>query len=173
VFRKNAPGSLSNWAFTIAGAVYIGFSSSHFVRLRLVGQGMSWVALALLSTWICDSGAYFVGCAVGKHKFFPKISPKKTWEGAIAGLFSGVIATVLLGYLLLDLGIGWGIILGMLLVLGATFGDLAESVIKRQVGVKDASELIPGHGGMLDRVDSLLFVVPLVFYFQKLAGPFL
>ncbi|GAG19092.1 unnamed protein product, partial [marine sediment metagenome] len=83
------------------------------------------------------------------------------------GFVSGLVATVLLGRFLLDLAVGWGIVLGVLLVLAATFGDLAESVIKRQVGVKDSSNLIPGHGGMLDRVDSLLFVAPIVYYFAS------
>ena len=167
VFHGNAQGSLAKWALTIAGAVYIGFSISHFVRLRAVEEGMWWVVVALLGTWICDSGAYFVGRAVGKTAFFPRISPKKTWEGASGGFVSGLVATVLLGRFLLDLAVGWGMVLGVLLVLGATFGDLAESVIKRQVGVKDSSNLIPGHGGMLDRVDSLLFVAPIVYYFAS------
>ncbi|HUV95555.1 MAG TPA: phosphatidate cytidylyltransferase [Anaerolineae bacterium] len=167
VFYGNAQGSLANWALTIAGAIYIGFSISHFVRLRAVDRGMWWVAVALLGTWICDSGAYFVGRAAGKTPFFPQISPKKTWEGAAGGFVCGLAAAVLLGRFLLGLAVGWGIVLGVLLVFGATFGDLAESVIKRQVGVKDSSNLIPGHGGMLDRVDSLLFVAPIVYCFAS------
>ena len=111
-----------------------------------------------------------MGKAYGKRPFFPRISPKKTWEGAIAGLVTGVITVVLLGHFMLGLSIGWGVLLGVLLVLAATFGDLAESVIKRQVGVKDSGALIPGHGGVLDRVDSLLFVVPLVYYFATILG---
>ena len=170
VFQGNAPGSLVNWALTIAGGVYVGFSIGHFVKLRAMDNGMYWLALALLGTWICDSGAYFVGKAYGKRPFFPRISPKKTWEGAIAGLVTGVITVVLLGHFMLGLSIGWGVLLGVLLVLAATFGDLAESVIKRQVGVKDSGALIPGHGGVLDRVDSLLFVVPLVYYFATILG---
>jgi len=167
VFRRNAPGSLNNWSLAVAGAVYIGFSISYFVRLRAMEQGLWWVALALLGTWICDSGAYFVGCALGKTGFSSQISPKKTWEGAVGGFIAGVVATVLLGRFLLGLPLGWGLVLGVLLVVAATFGDLAESVIKRQVGVKDSGSLIPGHGGMLDRVDSLLFVVPVVYYFAR------
>ncbi len=167
VFRGNAPGALVNWGLTIAGGVYIGLSLSHFVRLRAMDRGFLWLLLALLGTWICDTGAYFVGKGLGRHRFFPKVSPKKTLEGAIGGLISGVVAVVLLGYYMLGLGVGWGIVLGLLVVFGATFGDLAESVIKRQVGVKDSSNLIPGHGGMLDRIDSLLLAVPLVYYFAS------
>ncbi len=170
VFRGNAPNSLINWALTIAGGIYVGFSISHFVRLRAIDRGMYWLILALLGTWICDSGAYFGGRAMGKTKFFPKISPKKTWEGAIAGFVFGTVAVVLLGHFMLGLEIGWGLVLGLLLVLGATFGDLAESVIKRQTGVKDSGNLIPGHGGMLDRIDSLLFVAPIVYYFATALG---
>ncbi len=127
-----------------------------------------WLAIALLGTWICDTGAYFVGRAWGKHRFFPQISPKKTLEGAIGGFVTGVIAVALLGYGLVRLNIAVGLILGVLIVLAATFGDLAESVIKRQVGVKDSGQIIPGHGGMLDRLDSLMFVTPLVYCFAQI-----
>ena len=168
VFHGNRPGSANDWALTIAGAVYIGYAVSFFLRLRASEQGLYWIIVALLGTWICDTGAYFVGSTIGKRKLCPKISPKKTWEGAIGGLVSGVLAVVLLSWWLLDLAIGWGLLLGVAVVLAATFGDLAESVIKRQVGIKDSGKLIPGHGGMLDRVDSLLFVVPIVYAVARL-----
>lgn len=170
VFRANAPGSLLNWALALAGGIYVGLPLGFFIRLRALHEGLEWLVLALLGTWICDSAAYFVGRAMGKHKFFPKISPKKTWEGAISGLFFGIIAVVVLGHWLLDLHIGEGFILGVVIVLGATFGDLSESLVKRQVGVKDSGALIPGHGGMLDRIDSLLFVVPLTYFFATILG---
>jgi phosphatidate cytidylyltransferase len=164
VFRGNAPGSLQSWALALAGGLYVGLSLSFFPRLRALDLGIYWVIIALLGTWTSDSGAYFVGRAFGRHPFFPKISPKKTLEGAVGGLVSGVALVAPMARWLLGLGWGWGILLGIVLVFGATFGDLSESVIKRQVGVKDSSGLIPGHGGMLDRLDSLLFVVPLVYY---------
>ena len=163
VFHDNVPGSLASWALTVAGGIYIGFSLSYFIRLCAIEQGMYWLILALLGTWICDSGAYFVGRSFGKRKLAPKISPKKTWEGAIGGFVTGILAVVLLGYFMLDVSMGYGFILGVFVVAAATLGDLAESVIKRQVGVKDSGALIPGHGGMLDRIDSLLFVVPTVY----------
>lgn len=170
VFRANGAGSLTGWGLTVAGGVYLGYSLAHLVRLRGGPDGALWVALALLGTWITDTGAYFVGRTVGRRPFFPKISPKKTLEGAIGGLVTGVVAVTLLGAWWLDLSAVNGALLGALLALGATFGDLAESVLKRQVGIKDSGNLIPGHGGMLDRVDSLLFVVPIVYYYTVALG---
>lgn len=163
VFSGNAPNALLRWALTLAGALYLGYLPGLFLRLRALDNGINWLIVALLGTWICDSAAYFVGRAWGKRKFAPNISPKKTWEGAIAGFVVGIVAVVLLATWLLDLSIGWSLLAGAVLVFGATVGDLAESVIKRQVGVKDSGSLIPGHGGALDRIDSLLFVVPLMY----------
>jgi phosphatidate cytidylyltransferase len=167
VFRGNAPGSLESWALTVVGGLYIGLPLSCVARLRALDGGMMWLTLALVSTWISDSGAYFVGVNLGKRRFFPKISPKKTLEGAIGGWITAELAVMLLGRWWVGLPWGQGLLLGALLFLAATLGDLAESVIKRQVGVKDSGHLIPGHGGMLDRVDSLLFVVPMVYYFAR------
>ena len=168
VLSRNAPGSLLCWALTVSGALYVGYPIGYVIRLRSLEQGLPWLALALLSTWISDSGAYFVGRAVGRRKLCRSISPHKTWEGAVAGLTSGVLAVILLGRLLLNLGWLGGSILGIVLVIAATLGDLSVSVIKRQTGVKDSSHLIPGHGGMLDRLDSLIFVVPIVYYFATI-----
>jgi len=164
VFRGNAPGSLRNWSLIVSGGIYIGLLS-YAVRLRALDGGFRWLLLALGSTWVCDTAAYCVGSMWGKHSFFPRISPSKTWEGTIAGIVFGVGSVAFLGHSLLDLGWPWGFLLGILVVLGAIFGDLAESVIKRQLGAKDSGRLIPGHGGVLDRMDSLLFVMPIVYYF--------
>jgi len=163
VFAGNVPNALVRWALVMAACLYLGYLPGTFLRLRALDNGTYWLVVALLGTWICDSAAYFVGRSLGKTKLCPNISPKKTWEGAIAGLVGGVLTVVGLGCWLLDLSIGWGLVAGVVLVFGATVGDLAESVIKRQVGVKDSGNLIPGHGGMLDRIDSLLFVLPLMY----------
>ncbi len=173
VWRGNREGALATWATSAAGVIYIGGSLAYVVRLRGMEPGLGWLALALVSTWISDTGAYFVGITWGKHRFFPAISPKKTLEGALGGLISGVVAVMLLGAWWVDLAPLPGLALGVLLVFAATFGDLAESIIKRQVGVKDSGSLIPGHGGMLDRVDSLLVVVPVVYLFVTGLGPLL
>lgn len=164
VFQANRPGSLVGWGLTISGAVYVGWLAQHFVALRSFQRGLSWILLTFAITWICDSAAYFVGSWKGKRPFFPKISPKKTLEGGIAGVIAGTIAGLVAGSMM---SLPWyhALALGALGSLGSTFGDLGESVIKRQVGAKDSSSLIPGHGGMLDRIDSLLFNTTLVFYY--------
>jgi len=160
-----------SWALTLGAALWLGWLISHFVLLRDlspafgIGIGTRWMVLVFLVTWINDSAAYFVGKAIGKHPCCPYLSPKKTWEGTIGGWIGGVAATMLLGYWLVDLPWLHGLGLGALVATVAPFGDLAKSMIKRQMGVKDFSALIPGHGGMFDRVDSLLFVAPVIYYY--------
>lgn len=159
------PEPATDWALTFGGAAYLGLCLGHFLLLRGLPDGFRWLAVAILATWINDTAAYFVGSLWGRHKLWVRLSPKKTWEGLIGGL----AVTVLLGLWpfadWLGLGPGWGALLGALVGVVATFGDLAESMWKRQSGLKDSGHLIPGHGGMLDRIDSLLFVVPTVYYF--------
>ncbi len=118
------------------------------------------------SIWLCDSAAYFAGRAFGRHKLFPRVSPNKTWEGAVAGVVFAVAGFVaaralVLPYLALHSAVVCGLIVGIF----GQLGDLAESLLKRDAGVKDSSSLIPGHGGVLDRFDSLMFVAPLVFFY--------
>ena len=126
-----------------------------------------WTVLSVVvALWTCDTAAYFVGSAVGKHKLFPSVSPGKTWEGAVAG-FLGAVAVMVLGrelflpYLTLTDGILLGVIVGTI----GQMGDLIESKFKRDAGIKDSSALIPGHGGMYDRFDSLVFVAPFVYLY--------
>jgi len=172
LFREHSPAPMVDWALTVAGGVYLGWLMGHFLLLRAAPEGLLWIALALLSTWICDSGAYLVGVSLGRHRLWPRISPKKSWEGAIAGWISGVVLTAVIAALL-DLGWSHGTAIGALVGIVGPFGDLAVSMLKRQVGAKDSSDglsphhLIPGHGGMLDRIDSLLFVVPVVYYYVR------
>lgn len=164
LFQAHSPTPMADWALTLSGGMYLGWLMGHFLLLRAASGGLRWLALALLSTWICDSGAYFIGLWLGRHKLWPRISPKKTWEGAVGGGISGVVLTALVASLL---GLGWphGVLIGALVAIVAPFGDLAVSMLKREVGAKDSSHLIPGHGGMLDRIDSLLFTVPVVYYY--------
>lgn len=165
-----------SWALTLSAALWPGWLLSHLVLLRDLspawglGIGTRWLALVFLATWINDTAAYLVGKAVGRHPCAPYLSPQKTWEGTVGGWLGGVAATVLLGRWLVALPWGHGLALGALLATAAPLGDLAKSMVKRQMGVKDFSALIPGHGGMFDRIDSLLFVAPVVYYYATLLG---
>ncbi len=127
----------------------------------------------LASIWICDSAAYFIGRAFGKHKIAKLISPNKSWEGGIAGLIAAIAAWLIARSYIggfeqvsLSTAIAMGIIAGAF----GQIGDFAESMLKRDAGVKDSSTLIPGHGGVLDRIDSILFVAPLVYLYLQIFG---
>jgi len=167
--RGNTSGALSGWAHTIAGSLYVGLPMGLIVRLRNLDNGLYWVLLVCIGTWMCDTASLFVGKAWGHRPFFPSISPSKTWEGAIGGEIVGAILVTACSMLLpTQLPLALALALGVSLPAVAIFGDLAESLIKRQIGVKDSGRLIPGHGGMLDRIDSLLFAGPMVYAFVML-----
>lgn len=163
------PAPTADWALTLAGALYIGWGLGHLISLRELANGMAWVWLALIATWSADSFAYFVGRSLGKHKLWPRLSPKKTWEGFIGGIAGGVIGAAIV-MAIFKLPLTSALIAGAIVAIVALFGDLSISMMKRHVGVKDSSNLIPGHGGFLDRADSLLFVSPVVYYFAVWSG---
>jgi len=124
------------------------------------GGGLAWFLLALFITWLSDTFAYLVGRTWGKHKLIPRVSPNKTVEGAIGGLAAAAITAVICdAWFGMDIGVGPAIVVGLVLGAAGQIGDLSESMLKRMRGVKDSSNLIPGHGGMLDRIDSLVFVI--------------
>jgi len=159
-------GAFLGWAWTMAGILYIGWLLSYFVALRGLDDGRDWVFLALFTTFGSDTTAFFVGRALGKHHLAPHISPGKTWEGAIAGVFGAIIVSLVLVNLLnLPLGYGGTILLGLLVSVFGQLGDLVESLLKRNMGVKDSGRLIPGHGGFLDRIDSVVFTGIVVYYY--------
>ena len=156
-----------NWAWMLAGILYMGWMLSYYVALRRLDQGAELVFLVLLSTFACDTAALFVGRAWGKHHMAPTISPGKTWEGAIGGFIAALAAAVVL-YTLFDisnLDYTYTILIGCLIGVFAQLGDLAESKLKRRAGVKDSGTLIPGHGGILDRIDSLVFTGIIAYYY--------
>lgn len=160
----------SNWAINIASALYLGFMLSHFVTLRERASGLEWVIFAFAMTWTGDTFAYFVGVSLGKHKLWPRISPKKSWEGLAGEIVSCLIAGPLLGPCLVGIDVWQGLLIGFLVAVLGTFGDLAVSLLKRMARIKDSSRLIPGHGGMLDRLDSLMFTFPVVTYFALIVA---
>jgi phosphatidate cytidylyltransferase len=155
----------TSWAMTVASIAYLGLLLSTFVMLRERTNGFWWVLLAFSLTWIIDAVAYFVGRAFGRHKWWPRLSPKKTWEGLIGGSVAGIVAAPLLGAWWLHLDPWWCLLLGLLAAVAAPLGDLSVSLFKRMAQAKDSGNLIPGHGGLLDRMDSLLFVFPMVTFF--------
>ena len=159
-----------NWAINVASALYLGFMLSHFVTLRELPSGMQWVIFAFGMTWIGDTSAYFVGRSIGRHKLWPRISPKKTWEGLAGEIVACMIAGPLLGAWLVGINVWQGLLIGVLVAILGTFGDFAVSLIKRMAGAKDSGALIPGHGGVLDRLDSLMFTFPLITYFALLVA---
>jgi phosphatidate cytidylyltransferase len=159
-----------DWSLTFATALYLGILLSHFILLRERSEGFWWVFVAGGLTWIYDAAAYFVGSAFGKHKLWPRISPKKSWEGLIGASVITLIAGVVGGPWLL--GITWwqGLALGALIAVADPFGDFVVSLFKRQAHLKDAGRLLPGHGGLLDRLDSLMFTLPLAYYFTLIVA---
>jgi phosphatidate cytidylyltransferase len=164
VLRDKSFSRLENWLLPIGGALYIGWMGGHLLLLRALPRGAYLLFAVLAMTMLADTGAFFVGRAWGKHRLAPQISPKKTWEGLIGGTVVAVIG----GSVLLVLGgMNWvhGVALGLLLSTLPVFGDLGVSMIKRQVGVKDSGNLIPGHGGAFDRVDSLLITGAIGYYY--------
>jgi phosphatidate cytidylyltransferase len=162
--QKQAP--MSTWMATGMGALYIGTMLGQGLALRQLPNGLWWAYLALALTWMNDSAAYFVGVSFGRHKLWPRLSPKKTWEGTVAGWVTAAIVGAV--WIMITPLAGthsplFGAFVGLLAGILALFGDLSISTLKRQVGVKDTGHIFPGHGGLLDRLDSLLFVVPFVY----------
>jgi phosphatidate cytidylyltransferase len=174
VRRKTLDGSLVDWALTMAVPFYLGWPLSFFLRLRgdQIGPstGFWWVLVVLLGVWVFDSAAFFTGRFLGRHKLAALVSPSKTWEGVIGGIIGG-IAVTLLTTRPLNIPFYHAIILGLLISVAGQVGDLAESLIKRQTHVKDSSHLIPGHGGVLDRIDSQLFAVIVAYLYVSWAFP--
>ncbi|MBN1367657.1 MAG: phosphatidate cytidylyltransferase [Dehalococcoidales bacterium] len=173
VFRKNKEQAFTGWVWTVGGILFLGWLLSHWVALRGPLDGRNWVFLGLLVTFTSDSAAYLIGRKWGKHYLAPAISPKKTWEGAYAGIGGAVIVSLL--FLIptpLQLPFNWwqAIILGILVSVFGQLGDLAKSLFKRNMGVKDSSNMIPGHGGFLDRIDSIAFAGVVVYYYVMISG---
>lgn len=172
LYRSPREEAFHSWSWTVAGVLYIGWMLSYWLNLRFLDDRGIWVYLAMLTTFANDTGAFFVGRALGKHPLAPAISPNKTWEGALGGLLSAIAAAIIVSAILnlfspFYVEYWQLIILGFLISLFAQFGDLLESLLKRNMGVKDSGKLLLGHGGVLDRLDSLIFVGAIVYYYVK------
>lgn len=161
--RDRAP---VDFAVTVAGLVYLGWVGSYLLDLRQLAQGGWWLMLVLPIVWAADTGAYSIGSAYGRHKMAPRLSPKKSWEGYIAGVFTSILVGAFFSYAfsalgpqpLLDLVTPFqGGVLGLVIGALAPIGDLGESMFKRQGGLKDSSNVFPGHGGFFDRIDSWIW----------------
>jgi phosphatidate cytidylyltransferase len=192
VLRNNMQGALSAAAGSAFGVLYLAMTLALLIPLRHDSHQSVLIIFILFSVWSGDTAAYYVGRNFGRHRLAPIVSPKKTWEGAIASVLASVAVAWLVFHFQADISswfvqphsrfytpllsparhIGWGhiVCIGVITNVAAQFGDLFESALKRGANVKDSGTLLPGHGGMLDRIDALLFAIPVVWYYANLTG---
>ncbi|WP_010269469.1 phosphatidate cytidylyltransferase [Paenibacillus senegalensis] len=166
VVSKNRT-TIEHAAFTFIGLIYIGFGFHYMIFSRNVEEGLYWTLLIFVCIWAADSGAYFSGRIFGRRKLWPQISPNKTVEGAIGGIALSIIAAI--GFAIYNpelLSAGYAILLGAVISVVGQAGDLIQSAYKRVKNIKDTGQLLPGHGGVLDRTDSWLIVFPFVYLFS-------
>jgi len=175
IFRGHSHTAILNTTTTVFGVMYVGWLSCHLIYIRMIPSsfdslseqdGVGMLLLAFVIPWFCDTSAYFTGKAIGRHKLIPHISAGKTIEGSVGGIIGTVVGLIALRSAFFSfLTPIHCIIMGGIGSIIAQIGDLAESLMKRDAGVKDSSRLIPGHGGVLDRFDSVLFAAPFVYYY--------
>lgn len=170
LFRGRQP-YIANVATTVLGMIYCGWFPLHLLFLRNLesarfDDGLGFVVMMFTAVLLTDTGCYYAGTHLGKHKLAPVISPNKTIEGSIGGIICAVIGAIVVGYFI---GLEWymSAIAGLLCTIFAQIGDLSESLIKRDAGVKDSGDILPGHGGFLDRCDSFILTIPVMYYFCK------
>lgn len=163
---RQLPDAGRHFGVCLSGLLYVPLLMSVLPLLKKEGFE-HWITLSLCIAFFSDTVAYFFGRAFGKHKLYEAVSPKKTWQGAFGGVLGSLIATVGVGamWLVPELAIGHAVALGVLANICGQAGDLVESMLKRTYGVKDSSNLLPGHGGMLDRIDAMVYVAPVVYYY--------
>ena len=175
IIRPGESKAFINWLWTIGGILYIGWLLGHLVALRGVVDGRNWLFLVILANAASDTFAFFIGRSFGRHHLAPLISPKKTWEGALAGVAGAMVLSLLFttpqifsasNPLYIESLLPWQApLIGILISVFGQLGDLTESLLKRRAGVKDSGKLLPGHGGILDRLDSILFAGVVVYYY--------
>lgn len=169
VLFKGRQPYIANVATTVLGMVYCGWFPLHLIFLRNLEcsrfhDGLAFVVMMFIAVLLTDTGCYYAGTHLGKHKLAPVISPNKTVEGSIGGIICAVLGTMVIGWYI-GLEWYWSLCAGLLCTLFAQIGDLSESLIKRDAGVKDSGDSLPGHGGFLDRCDSFIFTIPVMYYF--------
>jgi len=158
-------GVVKQLGWLLSGFIYLPFLLGHAFLLRTIPYGKQWIFMLLIVVMACDSMAYFVGRKLGRRKLYPLVSPNKSVEGALGGIAGAVVGVYLAKFLFLPIiGLIDGLVIAVVISIAGQVGDLFESLLKRSCGVKDSGTMIPGHGGLLDRLDSLLFVFPLVYY---------
>lgn len=170
-YERGRDQAATDFSITVTGMLYLGWVGAYFISLRQLPDGKEWLLLVLSAVWSADTGAYLIGSRFGRHALSPRLSPKKTWEGYLAGIVTGILGTTLVGYLWsLEMGADpiitaqRGALMGLMMGVFPTLGDLGASMVKRQVGAKDSGKLLPGHGGMFDRIDSWLWAAVLGYY---------
>ncbi len=172
-FEKGGNSSAVDFNITLGGILYLGWLGSYLISLRSLPDGLWWFLLVLPAIWFADGAAYFTGSHFGKHKMSPRVSPKKSWEGYLGGIAAGALSSLLLASLwhLRAPGVTplKGFILGLVVSSLSPLGDLGESMLKRGFGVKDSSKLLPGHGGVMDRIDSWLWAAVIGYYLILIA----
>ncbi|MDP6349700.1 MAG: phosphatidate cytidylyltransferase [Chloroflexota bacterium] len=169
--RASVAGTRARLLASVGAAIYVGGLAAALPAIRDLPEGLRWVVFLLAVVWAYDICAYAVGMTVGRHLFEPRLSPRKTWEGVGGGLAGALLAGGLMS-LLLDASLWLLLAAAAATAIAAQAGDLFESALKRRAGVKDSGRLVPGHGGILDRIDSLLFAGPVVFAFATFSsGP--
>lgn len=173
-YEKGDSQAALSFAMHLAGSLYLGWLGAYFISIRQLPNGGFWTLVTFVIIWLIDMCAYLIGVRWGKHKFSPRLSPKKTWEGFAAGVAGGVLAGVLLSLILRrwlpEFYIYKGLLLGLVIGVITPIGDVFISMLKRIAGVKDSGALIPGHGGILDRIDTWMWAAMLGYYLVMLLG---
>ena len=171
IFRRGSPSPTTDISISLLGVVMVGVCLAHFVLMLGLDRGIPWTVpfTVIVMVWISDAVAYLAGSAFGRHKMAPRISPGKSWEGFLVGTAAVFIAAYVL-YLTVNrdwLSLGVAMELAVMVCVFAPLGDLSESTVKRELGIKDMSSLIPGHGGIMDRFDSMFFTAVVGYYFLR------
>ena len=171
-YERGRDQAALDFVITVGGFTYLGWVAAYIIDLRMLPQGVWWVMFAFPIVWMTDSGAYLIGARYGRHKMFKRISPKKSWEGYLAGVFMGVFYGGFFAFAYTKFGplhvsILQGVLLGFVISATSLLGDLGESLFKRFANEKDSGSFLPGHGGAFDRIDSLIWAAVIGFFWIR------